>query len=59
MLVIDKAGDRARIEEDLIRNYQPKMNDVLVPRGADDAPNNKRLRRWWRFKRMFRIPFFG
>ena len=59
VLVVDKAGDRARIEEDLIRNYQPKMNDVLVPRGADDAPNNKRLRRWWKIKRWFRIPFFG
>ena len=59
VLVIKKPADRARVEEDLIRNYQPKMNDILIPRGTNDAPNNKRLRRWWKFKRFFRIPFFS
>lgn len=61
ILIENKASDRARIEEDLIRNYQPRMNDILIPRGAEDAPNNKRLRRWWKFKRMFRVrlPFVG
>ena len=57
VMVVKKPGDRARVEEDLIRNYQPRMNDILIPRGADDAPNNKRLRRWWKFKRFFRLPF--
>ncbi|KCZ90864.1 GIY-YIG nuclease family protein [Hyphomonas johnsonii] len=59
VLVIRKGADRARVEEDLIRRYQPRMNDVLVPRGSNDAPNNPRLRRWWHIKRWFRIPFLG
>ena len=59
VLVIKKPADRARVEEDLIRRYQPRMNDVLIPRGSNDAPNNVRLRRWWKLKRWFRIPFFG
>jgi len=59
VLVIRKPADRARVEEDLIRNYHPKMNDVLVPRGRNDAPNNPRLRRWWNIKRWFHIPFLG
>ena len=57
VLVIKKPADRARVEEDLIRNYQPKMNDILIPRGTNDAPNNKRLRRWWKIKRWFLLPF--
>ena len=59
VLVIKKESDRARIEEDLIRRYQPRMNDILIPRGHNDAPNNARLRFWWKLKRMFRIPFLA
>ena len=47
------------MEEDLIRRYQPRMNNILVPRGSNDAPNNKRLRFWWSIKRFFRIPFLA
>ncbi len=57
LMTVTKESDRARIEEDLIRRYQPKMNNMLVPRGSDDAPRNARLRRWWNFKRKFRLPF--
>jgi hypothetical protein len=59
VLVVKKASDRARIEEDLIRRYQPRMNDILIPRGHNDAPNNARLRFWWKLKRLFRIPFLA
>ncbi|MEQ3649658.1 GIY-YIG nuclease family protein [Hyphomonas sp.] len=59
VLVIKKPADRARVEEDLIRRYQPRMNDILIPRSNNDAPNNKRLRFWWSIKRFFRVPFFG
>ena len=59
VLVLKKESDRARVEEDLIRRYQPRMNNILVPRGSNDAPNNKRLRFWWSIKRFFRIPFLA
>ena len=59
VLVLKKPADRARVEEDLIRRYQPRMNDILIPRGSNDAPNNKRLRVWWSIKRFFRIPFLA
>ncbi len=57
-----KSGDeRARIEEDLIRNYTPRMNDMLVPRGRNDQPSNRRLRKLWRWRRWWRskLPFSG
>ena len=57
VMIVKKASDRERVEEDLIRHYQPRMNDMLVPRNGNDAPNNARLRRWWKFKRLFRLPF--
>ena len=59
VLVLKKESDRARVEEDLIRRYQPRMNNILVPRGSNDAPNNKRLRFWGSIKRFFRIPFLA
>jgi len=40
VLVIRKPADRARVEEDLIRNYHPKMNDVLVPRVSTRLPTS-------------------
>ncbi|MEL6474920.1 MAG: GIY-YIG nuclease family protein [Pseudomonadota bacterium] len=49
--------DRRRIEEDLIRGLKPKMNSVLIPRGADDAPNNARLAKRWRWRRWWNERF--
>ncbi len=54
VLVIRKAADSARIEEDLIRRYRPRMNNVHIPRAADDAPNDRRLARTWRWRRFWR-----
>lgn len=45
--------DRARIEEDLIRGLKPRMNDIHIPRGEDDAPNDPKLARQWRRRRMW------
>ena len=42
-----------RIEEDLIRGLKPKMNNVYVPRHANDAPNHPKLKKRWQIKRMF------
>lgn len=63
VLRVRTASDRERIEEDLIRNYTPRMNDMLVPRGDLDAPSNAKLRRAWKWrqwwKSVFRLPFTG
>ncbi|MGA1343578.1 MAG: GIY-YIG nuclease family protein [Hyphomonas sp.] len=63
ILLVRTASDRARIEEDLIRRYHPRMNDMLVPRSATDAPENAKLRRAWRWrqwwKSVLRAPFIG
>jgi hypothetical protein len=63
VLLVRTSSDRARIEEDLIRRYQPRMNDMLIPRGELDAPANARLRRSWHWrqwwKNLFRLPFGG
>lgn len=52
----DDRKKQARIEEDLIRGLKPRMNNVHVPRGRRDAPNDRRLRRRWKAKNK---PFFG
>ncbi|MDX2237742.1 MAG: GIY-YIG nuclease family protein [Hyphomonadaceae bacterium] len=46
MKVSDEA-DRRRIEEDLIRGLNPRMNDVMILTGASDAPSDRRLRARW------------
>ena len=46
-LCIRSESKRQRIEEDLIRNYKPKLNNMLVPKSAEDAPNHKKLRSGW------------
>lgn len=43
--------ERRLIEEDLIRGLKPRMNDVMMPRSADDAPTIPALRRKWEFRR--------
>jgi hypothetical protein len=57
ILIVKNATDRARIEEDLIRCYQPKMNDMLVPRGGSDGPRDAYLRRLWRYRQWWRSLF--
>jgi hypothetical protein len=42
---------RRQIEEDLIRDLRPRMNDMQVPRCEDDAPTTPALRRKWEFRR--------
>lgn len=59
LLVIECDRERARVEEDLIRRYTPVMNDMLIPRGAHDAPNNKKLQRAWRRRRKWNKFWFG
>lgn len=49
---------RRRVEEDLVRGLKPKMNNMLVPRHAADAPNDAKLRRKWAFRRAI-LGFFG
>lgn len=43
--------ERRLIEEDLIRGLTPRMNDVMMPRCEDDAPNTLELRRKWEWRR--------
>jgi hypothetical protein len=43
--------ERVMIEEDLIRGLKPKMNDIQMPRGENDAPNTAQLRRKWEWRR--------
>lgn len=61
VLLVRTSSDRARIEEDLIRRYVPRMNDILIPRHALDAPANAKLRRAWKWrqwwKNLIRLPF--
>ncbi len=52
-LTVSSESERARIEEDLIRNFSPRMNDMLVPRGHNDAPSDSKLRKAWRFRRWW------
>lgn len=51
--------ERLIIEEDLIRGLKPKLNDVHIPRGIDDAPNAARLRRQWVWRRKVRAWLAG
>lgn len=46
-MCIRSESERQRIEEDLIRHYKPKLNNMLKPRSSEDAPNNARLARNW------------
>lgn len=50
---IKSEAERRLVEEDLIRALKPKMNDVHIPRGFNDAPNSEQLRKIWDWKRMF------
>ncbi len=49
---IGSETERRMIEEDLIRGLKPPMNDVMMPRSEDDAPNTPQLRRSWVWRRQ-------
>jgi len=53
VLVLNDPRDHARIEEDLIRRHKPRMNNIHIPRGTNDAPNDQRLARAWRWRRWW------
>lgn len=59
VLIVRGGMDRARVEEDLIRRYQPKMNNILIPRGEHDAPRHAGLRKAWRWRRWWAEFFAG
>lgn len=46
-LCIRSEDKRQKIEEDLIRKYRPKLNNMLKPRDSEDAPNHEDLRSGW------------
>lgn len=51
--------ERRMIEEDLIRGLKPRMNDVMMPRAENDAPNTPELRRKWLWRRHVAAFFAG
>ncbi|MBI1251581.1 MAG: GIY-YIG nuclease family protein [Alphaproteobacteria bacterium] len=53
-LKIAEEADRRRVEEDLIRGLNPRMNDVMVLRSAKDAPSDRRLRAKWERRNRWR-----
>ncbi|MEE9381534.1 MAG: GIY-YIG nuclease family protein [Hyphomonadaceae bacterium] len=53
LMRVSSERKRKRIEEDLIRCLKPKMNDMLVPRGRNDAPRDAKLRKKWIWRRKF------
>lgn len=59
ILRIKSRARQARVEEDLIRGLKPKMNNIHVPRGRDDAPNDKKLKRKWRPRKKAFFGLFG
>jgi hypothetical protein len=48
---IKSEEERRIVEEDLIRGLRPRMNDVHLPRHANDAPNALRLKQEWSWRR--------
>jgi hypothetical protein len=51
--------ERRMIEEDLIRGLKPPMNDVMMPRSEEDAPNTPQLRKTWLWHRKVEDWFRG
>ena len=52
-MVVTHENDRVRIEEDLIRRYKPKLNNIHIPRSINDAPNHVDLRGTWKLRKLF------
>jgi hypothetical protein len=48
---IGDENERRMIEEDLIRGLKPRMNDVMMPRSEEDAPNTPMLKQRWVWRR--------
>ena len=46
-LCVSSENTRQQIEEDLIRQYMPALNTVLIPKDHCDAPNHAALKRRW------------
>lgn len=46
-LCIRSENKRQKIEEDLIRRYKPKLNQMLKPNSSEDAPNHASLKTGW------------
>lgn len=55
VLRIADEDDRAAVEEDLIRALKPPMNDVCIPRGADDARNVEPVQAGWSIINRLRV----
>ncbi|MEM7329901.1 MAG: GIY-YIG nuclease family protein [Pseudomonadota bacterium] len=52
-LCVRSESKRRRIEEDMIRKYKPKLNNMLKPRSSEDAPNHEGLRNGWMSAREY------
>lgn len=50
-LQVASEEERRLIEEDLIRGLRPRMNDVMMPRSDEDAPNTPQLKKRWIWRR--------
>jgi hypothetical protein len=47
ILKVKEERERQIIEEDIIRHYKPRMNDMMIPRDARDMPTHGALRKKW------------
>ncbi len=57
-LCIRSENKRQKIEEDLIRRYRPKLNNMLKPRSSEDAPNHASLANgWMSAKEYYGLPY--
>lgn len=55
VLHIPQERERQIVEEDLIRSLKPRMNDMMVPRGARDLPRSGALRKKWMDRNWMKI----
>lgn len=59
LIKINSAGDRSRIEEDLIRSLNPVMNRMLIKKSASDAPSNAKLKKAWYRRQWWKELWWG
>jgi len=52
VMTVPDRREHVRIEEDLIRGLKPKMNNVYVPRHANDAPHHPKLKKRWQIRKV-------
>jgi hypothetical protein len=55
VMKVDEERERQIIEEDLIRGLKPRMNDMMVPRGVNDLPSSRELRKKWMDRNWMRL----